>query len=259
MTMNLKYTLVVGATSGLGKAISIALASKNTNLILIGRSESKLRETYSEIKALSNVSVITLQVDLSNPGSIQSLSSIKNLQDINVDNIIYCAAVKYVGSLMHIEIDKLQEMMSVNYFSAVAILKAFLKFLTQGSNVYLLTTGAANFGVKCDGAYSASKAALERFAEATRTELKSKNINLSLISPGPMKTDLALMEKSFSGEIRTLSNPGASDPAYIASKVVACMGNKKRRISLTITTPIIRILSLFAPLIIELLTAKKND
>lgn len=257
--MNLKYTLVVGATSGLGKEISIALASKNTNLILIGRSESKLREIYSEIKALSDVSVITLEVDLSNPGSIQSLPSISNLKNIKIDNILYCAAVKYVGDLMHIEMDKLQEIMNVNYFSAVAILKAFLKFLTQGSNVYLLTTGAANFGVKYDGAYSASKAALERFAEAARTELKSKNINVSLVSPGPMKTDLALKEKSFSGEIRILSNPGASDPSHVASKIVAFMGNKKRRISLTITTPIIRTLSLLAPSIIELLTAKKND
>jgi len=257
--MRIHYTLVVGATSGLGREISIELAKKNTNLILIGRSESKLRQICLEINLFSNLDVITIVANLSNPDSIQNLSSINNLQKINIDTIIYCAAVKYIGNLEQIDFDKLHEIMNVNYFSAVAILKSFLKFLISGSNVYLLTSGSANFGVGCDGAYSASKAALERFAEAARIELKPKNINVSLISPGPMNTNLSLMQKSFSGEERVLSHSGGSDPSHVATKIVATIGNKKRRISLTITTPIIRTLSLLAPSIIELLTTKKND
>ena len=252
------YTVIVGATSGLGKSIAIGLAKKNTNLILIGRSESKLRELQINLNSYSNSSIIIFEVDLAVASHVESLVFSTNLQKISIDTLFYCAAKKYVGDAMHIDVEKLQEMMSVNYFSVVAIIKSFANKLIPNSNVYLMTSGVANFGVNNDGAYSATKAALERYAEAARIELDSRHINITLISPGRMKTDLALIENSFSGDIKLLVNTKAADPNVVALKVISCIGKKNRRINLTLSTPIIRFLALFAPMVLELLTSKKK-
>jgi short-subunit dehydrogenase len=257
--MDSNYSLIVGATSGLGRSLSIALAKKNIDLILIGKSEFKLKELQLHLNSFSNSRILTLSVDLADACRVESSILNANFRNVKIDTLIYCAVKKYVGDSMQIDVEKLQEMMSVNYYSVIAIIKAFSNKFIPDSNVYLVTSGVANFGVNNDGAYSATKAALERYAEAARIELKNKNINVSLISPGPMKTDLALFEKSFSGDIKPLMNTNAADPNEVALKIISCIGRKKRRINLTLSTSIIRFLALFAPIVLEFLTTKKKN
>jgi short-subunit dehydrogenase len=257
--MNFKYSLIVGATSGLGRALSISLARNNKNLILIGKSRDKLNQLHREISVISSVMVLTEIVDLSVAENVQATILNSSLPlNVEIEEIFYCAAIKYEGPSIEIDIKKLQAMMSVNYFSAVAIVKSFINNMPPSGDIFLVTSGAANFGAANDGAYSATKAALERFSEALRVELMVKNINVTLISPGPMATSLGNVINLFSGRTKIPSNVNSVDPSVIARKILLIKSRKIRRMNLVQSTKIIRFIALFFPSFLELLISKKK-
>ncbi|MBR1611596.1 MAG: SDR family oxidoreductase [Methanobrevibacter sp.] len=182
------YILITGASSGIGRETAIML-SKNYSLILNGRDIERLNETKNLCNN-SNESILW-QYDLSDVKHInENLSTLINEKNISISGFVHSAGVSHLSPL-HLTLQTvIDEVMNVNFFSAVEILKLLLnkklnaKFLTD---VIFVSSISSCRGAKGMSIYSASKGALDSFARSMAYELAPK-VRVNTVQPGGIPT-----------------------------------------------------------------------
>lgn len=259
----MKTALVTGASAGLGKELSLELARKKFSLVLIGQNLDRLNQVKKQALELGSPRVETVSIDLSQTQELESSFS-KLATDLkaqgfsNIDVVLCNAGLRITGKTEEVNAAKLQSLFAVNYFSPVLLTKALLPMVPAGGHFMFVSSGAALYGVPEDGAYCASKAALDRFTEALALEVQSKNIKVTSISPGPMETELYRKSPTFNSSPVKTPKAAAASPEVRAKSIVASIGQDKRKLNLTPNPLIIRILALFAPSVLEMLIKKKT-
>lgn len=177
-----KIALIVGASSGVGKACADYLIKKR--YIVYGTSrKAEFGQVIDEINML--------------PLNVTEESSIKAAVDyiyekegaINV--MINCPGYGLAGSVEDISIAEAKEIFDTNFFGIMACNQAILPLMRkQRSGLIINISSVAGFiSIPYQSMYSASKYALEAMTEALRIEVKQFNIRVSLIAPGDMKTN----------------------------------------------------------------------
>jgi short-subunit dehydrogenase len=187
-----KKIWVTGASSGIGKALAIALANEGARLILSSRREDKLEEVRSLCESSPEVLVITL--DLSDHDLIdQQINSYKTeIQDVDI--LINNAGISQRSLVMDTDFDVYKRFMDVNFFGTVKISLAVLQnFIKRNKGQFVVMSSiAGKFGVPKRSGYSASKMALHGFFETLRAELHDKPIGITMVVPGFTRTDMSV-------------------------------------------------------------------
>jgi len=190
-----KYVLVTGTTSGIGKGVAQRL-SKSYNIIFHGRN-------IAELKILSKETENSLYwcCDLSQTGSI--IDSLKELiiqNEIVIEKFVHCVGIDNMLPTKSLKSDSIEELMKVNFYSAVEIINTLLKRRINQNildNVLFISSISAIKGYKAKAAYSASKAALDAYMKCLSVELAPK-VRVNSILPGAIRTKMT--EKSFENE-----------------------------------------------------------
>jgi len=258
--MNLagKTSVITGATSGLGREIAIELAKRNSNLLVIGQNPQKLENLTVELKKLGAGQITARAINFSDRSSVEEHCKDASLAFPSFDYVFCSAGVKFEGPCREISLSKLEDMMSVNYFSTVILIKALVSKIAKGGHVFIVSSGAANFGIFNDSGYCSSKAALERYAEALHSELDSDGIRVTTVSPGPMETGMFREAVDYNGRKSTYTAGKAADPRTRALQMINHIGKGKFRLDLSINAPMGRILATFAPSILDGLVKRKK-
>ena len=134
-----------------------------------------------------------IQLDLNDatagPKAVESALAALGRLDVLVVNAGYCL----IGAVEEVEIDELRAQFEVNVFGAWSVISAALPHMRErGAGHVLVTSSSAGLvGVPGAGAYSASKFAVEGMTEALAGELSVHRIAVTLIEPGPFRTDFA--------------------------------------------------------------------
>lgn len=190
-----KYVLVTGATSGIGKGVAQRL-SENHNVILHGRKIEELEILSKELKG----SLIWCY-DLSQTDGISdSLKEFMSQNEIVIEKIVHCAGIDNNLPVKSLQSDSIEELMKVNFYSAVEIINTLLKRSVNQNelnNILFISSISAIRGYKAKAAYSASKAALDGYMKVLSLEVAPK-IRVNSILPGAVKTKMT--EKSFENE-----------------------------------------------------------
>lgn len=185
------YTLVTGASSGIGRAIAINQALHN-NVILCGRDLARLEETKEQCANSENHMI--WQCDLKQVEIIgESLKSLINEQKIHIHHFIHSAGIAEIMPLHLMSLEFMQETMNVNFFSAVEIIKVLVnKRINKQNltNIVLISSIYSKYGAKGQALYSASKGAIDSFVKSMAVEL-APNVRVNSILPGAIKTRLA--------------------------------------------------------------------
>lgn len=185
------YTLVTGASSGIGRAIAINQAL-HSNLILCGRDLARLEETKKQCANSENH--IVWQCDLKRVETIgESLKFLMNGQKLYIHHFVHSAGIAEIMPLHLMSIEFMQETMNVNFFSAVEIMKVLgNKRINKQSltNVAFISSIYSKYGAKGQALYSASKGAIDSFVKSMAVEL-APNVRVNSILPGAIKTRLA--------------------------------------------------------------------
>src|SRR5215510_12452575 len=150
------YTLLTGASSGIGAAIARRLGNERA-LILSGRDASKLQQATG---LGADERHLVWQYDLRDvDGIVPSLSALLEQRQATVQCFVHCAGVVKVLPARLAEPAVVQEVMNVNVLSAIQILRALLKKANHGAlqNVLFISSTYSIRGVKGQGIYSASK------------------------------------------------------------------------------------------------------
>ncbi len=180
--------LITGASSGMGRDMARYLASKGYDLILVARRRNRLEELQAE---LSGVNVRIIEKDLSKEENCFSLYD--EVREDEVDFLINNAGFGVYGEFTETPLDRELELINVNIRALHILTKLFLKDMYRRNSGYILNVGsAAGFlpGPKFSS-YYASKNYVVRLTEAIHEEIrrKKKNIGISVLCPGPVKTE----------------------------------------------------------------------
>jgi NAD(P)-dependent dehydrogenase (short-subunit alcohol dehydrogenase family) len=162
-------TVVVGASSGLGRCISIALAQRGDQVALLARRRERIEAAAQE----AGNGAVAVECDITDQASCKS--AIDKAADAlgGVDNVIYTPGISPLVSMVDTDAETWRRVFDTNVIGASLVTAAAMPHLTAsaGKAVYL-SSDAGPYGVPWPGlgAYGVSKAALERLVEAWRAE-----------------------------------------------------------------------------------------
>lgn len=184
------YVLITGASSGIGRATAIRL-SKTYSLILGGRDEKRLEET--RIMCENADEHLFWRYDLADvEGIADNLSTFLKEKSVFVNGFVHSAGIAPLAPLRMTTSETMRQIMDVNFFSAVEILKLLTSKKVNGkslSRVVLISSIQSRIGAKGQSIYCASKAAMEGFMRAMAVEF-APSIKLNVIRPGGIRTPM---------------------------------------------------------------------
>lgn len=187
-----KVIWITGASSGIGRALVIALSSVNCKILISSRSEEKLQATIDQCQDNKNNNIILLAGDLTskqvNQEILQQIKQIAGKLDIAILNAGSC---EYVD-IEHFDSALFERQMNTNFMSMVYGIEAALPLLRSSADAQLIgmSSTAAYMGLPRAEAYGATKAAIRNMFAALRVSLLPQNISSSVICPGFVETEL---------------------------------------------------------------------
>lgn len=186
---NLRYTLITGASMGIGYELAKLFAKDKRNLILISRNILKLQDVKNELSKF-NIDIKILALDLKNSEDIQDLFNYIEANKLNINILINNAGIGTFGDFNNIEWKSEEALIDINIKALTKLTKYFLpKVVKEKEGGILNVASTAAF---CSGprmaTYYASKAYVLNLTEAIYEEYKAAGIKISCLCPGPVKT-----------------------------------------------------------------------
>jgi len=211
---------LVGASSGLGRALAEALAEEGVSLLLSARSADELDDLAARLPGAG-----ALPMDVTQPESVKRAAR----EAGTIDGVIYCAGAYWPMSVHDWDTDKLEIMTETNYTGALRVLGHLLPgFLERDEGHIVLIGSLAGFrGLPSAQGYGPSKAALMRLGETLYGELRESGVTVTLANPGFIRTRLS--------DKNDFDMPQIMEPEVAAAKVVKAM--KSRRLQKTFPAP----------------------
>ena len=194
-----KVVWVTGATSGIGEALVVALATQGAKLIISARREDELKRVAENCKGAD---VFILPLDLADQSNFEKIKDEALNKFGRIDILINNGGISQRSLVKDTSVDVDRKIMEVNYIGTVALTKVVLpQFLKQGSGKFVVTTSSVGkIGTPYRSGYSASKHALHGFFDSLRAELHDDNISVLLVCPGFIKTNISIKALTERGE-----------------------------------------------------------
>lgn len=185
-----RYTLITGASEGIGLELSKLFAKDKNNLILIARNEEKLCNVKKQLENKYNIHIHILALDLSVDNSCEKLFKFVDENNLIVDNLINNAGIGSFG-FFHDEDEGFEDkIISLNITTLTKLTKYFIKpMIKRGSGGILNVASTAAFvGGPKMAMYYSTKAYVLSLTEALHDEVYNLGVKVSCLCPGPVKT-----------------------------------------------------------------------
>ena len=211
-----KVIWITGASSGIGKALAIKFAENGWIVAASARRENLLKELQN-----INQNIYPYPLDVTDIEKCKL--TVKSITD-NLNGIDICV----FGTGMHdpksekqFNLNKIREIMEVNYFGTMNSINSIYDYFSEKKNgqISIISSVAGYRGLPAAGAYCASKAALTSFTESLNFEMKMKNVRVSLISPGFIKTPMT--------DQNDFPMPMIKSPEFAANEIYKGLTEKK--------------------------------
>jgi NAD(P)-dependent dehydrogenase (short-subunit alcohol dehydrogenase family) len=230
-----RVILVTGAGSGIGRAVSLALARAGAEVILLGRTVQKLEGVHAEIGTIAGApeaSLVPLDLERALAAEYESVANAIEKRYGRLDGLLHNAAL--LGALTPIDqydVPTFMRVMHVNVTAAFVLTQHLLPLLRASSDASVLFTssGVGKRGRAYWGAYSVSKFAVEGLTQVLAHETEGNStVRVNVIDPG--KTRTAMRRQAYPSEPQeSLATAESLTPAYVALLGPASRGVTGRR------------------------------
>ena len=186
-----QYALVTGGTTGIGYELVRLLAKDGYNLVIVARNESDLQNVSNEMRHQYGIKVITMAKDLFNRENAFAIYEDLNAQGIEIEILINDAGQGQYGEFVDTDIWKELKIIDLNISSLVILTKMYLQdMVARGSGRILnLSSVASKVPGPWQSVYHGTKAFVQSFTEAVRSEVKDTGVVVTALLPGPTATD----------------------------------------------------------------------
>jgi short-subunit dehydrogenase len=185
-----EYILITGASSGIGYHMAIQLAEKDKNLILVARSEEKLKKLKEELINLYNISVHYVVKDLSVVDNAIALYNEVQEKNLLVTGLVNNAGVGTYGEFTKTSLEEELKMIDLNISSLVALNKLFVKDMVVRKSGRIMNVASllSFLPFPYYSVYSATKTFVLAFTETLASELEGTGVVVTALCPGPIDT-----------------------------------------------------------------------
>ncbi|MGO4733533.1 SDR family NAD(P)-dependent oxidoreductase [Paenibacillus sp. 2KB_22] len=197
----MKYTVITGASSGIGYETALAFAARSKNLILVARRLDKLEELKSTIQSIDpKVSVIVHTSDLSVTAEAYALYN--DLKEYEIETWINNAGLGEGAFIAEQNLDKVETMLRVNIESLTILSTLYVRDYANVEGTQLINVSSAlGYAIAVGSvAYSASKYYVSAFTEGLAKELELKGAKLKAKVLAPAITETEFVQKSIDAE-----------------------------------------------------------
>lgn len=189
MNNSTRIWLITGVSGGLGRALALE-AAQNGDIVYGTLRKPEQLETFNELAPGKTFGVI---LDVNQHQNIAPVLADILEQQGRIDVLVNNAGYGLFGAIEELSMEEAREQMETNFFSVLALTQAVLPIMRRQRSGHILQISSMS-GIRAysgTGLYNASKFALEGMSEALAAEIKHLNIHLTLIEPGPFRTDWA--------------------------------------------------------------------
>ena len=187
--MNQKIWLITGISSGLGKALAEAVIQHGDFVIGTFRSQQQADAFINQ----HTDTAYALALDLTQPSQIEAAVAQLKIQFGRIDVLVNNAGVGFAGAVEEATMDEIRAVFEANFFGTLQLTQAVLPLMRQqrSGHVVQLSSHSGMKGFPGFGIYGATKFALEGVSEALAAEVNPLGIRVTLVEPGPFRTDFA--------------------------------------------------------------------
>ena len=185
MELDGKVVLVTGASSGIGRAVSVSLAAAGAKLVVHGRDSGRTEDVAGQVNGVAVVA------DLGDPLAVPSLADQALAAHGGVDVLIANAGHGWSGPFVDMSDQEISELVTVDLLAVLRLTRLLLPgMIERGSGyVFLVSSVAGRTGVAGEAVYAAAKAGLDAFAESLRLELVGTGVQVGVVVPAVVSTD----------------------------------------------------------------------
>ncbi|MFZ4801875.1 MAG: SDR family NAD(P)-dependent oxidoreductase [Chlorobium sp.] len=182
--------MITGASMGIGEAFARYFAARGHHLVLVARSEEKLRFLAEALRQAGKGVVEVCVADLSHIDAPVLVYQFCNDHHIKIDFLVNCAGLSWAGAFREIPLTRLEEIMMVNTMAMAHLTRLFAAEMVEQrkGNIINIASIAGLQGVPGLGIYSATKAFVITLSESLYAEMKDYGIKVVVVCPGFIAT-----------------------------------------------------------------------
>ena len=224
-----KTVLITGASSGIGKALTIAMLQAGARVAICARNSKNLQKVKEE---LMNEKLLTVQADVSLETDCKRFVEVAMAAFGSIDILINNAGISMRALFKDLDLNILRQSMDVNYWGTVYCTKYALPHIldTKGS-IIGISSIAGYKGLPCRTGYSSSKFAIQGFLESLRIEMLEEGVNVMWVSPGFVASNIRNTALSADGSAQSetpLDESKLMSAEECANRILKAIAQRKR-------------------------------
>lgn len=184
------WTLITGASGGIGRAFAVELAARGHDLVLTARREDELRAT-AEMVGGRGVRTEIIAADLSTREGRHGLLADLRSRGLTISMLVNNAGFGSIGAFVDLDADRLSDEVELDVQAVVQLSRALLPSMIEaghGSIVNVASTAAFQ-PLPTMAVYAAAKAFVLSFSQALWDEVRDRGVRVIAVCPGPTDTD----------------------------------------------------------------------
>jgi short-subunit dehydrogenase len=207
MNLNNKTVIIVGASSGLGKALSELLSKENVKLFLVSR----------KIESVDTPNVFKVTCDIQDPTSIKSAFEDIDKQIGTLDILINCAGIGLMKDIRNTTIDEIHAVIDTDLKGAIFVSQEAYKRMSKKKSGYIINviSTSGKKPRKLEPVYVAAKFGLSGFTQSLQLAGEETGVKVAAVYPGGMQSE------NFWKNNPEININGFMDPADVAQKIIA--------------------------------------
>lgn len=214
--------VIVGGTTGMGRAVARRLAERGDSVFLLGRNETDLMRSAADLTARGRDGVVVghAHLDLEHPEEFESALDAADAALGGFDAVIVTAAMFATQQVLEEDVELTRRLLVVNYTNTVVLCEHARKRLLArgGGKLVVFSSVAGDRGRKPVGIYGSTKAGLSVYLEALDHKYHASGLAVLCVKPGFVKTGMTAGLRP---------PPFAGDPERVAGDVVKAMDRRK--------------------------------
>lgn len=228
-----KVVWITGASSGLGEALATEFAKEKTKLVLSARRDAELQRVKKDCeKYIPEKDIFILPLDVAALPQVNAEVDKITEKFGRIDILVNNAGVAQRSFAGNTSTDVERKIMEVNYFGVTILTKSVLQVMRkqQNGNIVAISSVMGKLGFPGRSSYSASKHALHGYFESLRIEELRNNINVHMICPGYIKTNVSKNAITQTGVSHNKMDEGQEkgmDPNIAARKILNSIRNNR--------------------------------
>jgi short-subunit dehydrogenase len=205
----MKTTLITGASSGIGEAFARRLAARGENVVLVARSEGKLKKLCEELAQAHSVHAQYVALDLTEGDAPGKLFAETERRGFKVETLINNAGFGSMGDFAALDVARELEMIDLNVKALVALTHLYIQPMRErrSGTIINVASTAAFQGVPFMATYAATKAFVLSFSEALWDENRPLGVHVMALCPGVTETNFFAAAKTDKPPMRVAQTP----------------------------------------------------